>query len=282
MLTITIDWLAGSIQEWTHETQGFLSWLGGSPDIDAVKAQNGYTEAYKTPQGVVIQRNVDRSDMGIHVSFPGSALRDLRNTGMAGAQEVLRRFLNAGGRISRLDLAKDLTGVGFDYERTWKALESREYTGTARSSARMQGHDGGTTIYVGSRQSERFLRLYDKAIESKMDGAQWTRLEIELKGMTARAVATFLNEHENWSSVFDMNVRQMCDLSQLKTWMQFFPDKPVPIGIPKLEKQTDTERWIATQVYPAIMRYAGENPDSEALRTLLTSLMFLLERQPNT
>jgi len=276
LLTITIDWLAGSIQEWTGETQTFLSWLGGSADIDPVKATNGYTEAYKTPQGAVVQRNVDRSDMGIHVSFTGSALRDLRISRMATPKEVLRRFLDAGGRISRLDLAKDLTGVRYPAEKVAQALEARNYVGTARTSSWLRNNTGGFTVYVGSRQSERFLRLYDKANEQGLKGEEWWRLELEFKAMTARAVGDFLNKHDNWSPLFDAQLREMCEMA---LWKPFYSDEPIPIALPKIEKQTDTEKWIATQVYPAIMKYAGENPDSPSLRTLLTSLMFLLDKE---
>ena len=49
----------------------------------------------------------------------------------------------------------------------------------------------GTTLYVGSRQSEKFMRIYDKAAEQGIEG-HWVRVELECKGDYAAAIAPML------------------------------------------------------------------------------------------
>jgi hypothetical protein len=47
--------------------------------------------------------------------------------------------------------------------------------------------DGGFTIYVGSRQSDKMLRLYDKGAEQGQQPETWYRLELEIKAGQADA-----------------------------------------------------------------------------------------------
>lgn len=57
-----------------------------------------------------------------------------------------------------------------------------------RKITRIQNHNGGTTIYVGSRTSELFYRIYNKEAQSgeaEYDGA--VRFEVELKSHAAKA-----------------------------------------------------------------------------------------------
>jgi DNA relaxase NicK len=53
--------------------------------------------------------------------------------------------------------------------------------------------DGGSTLYIGSRVSDRFARLYDKGIEQGTTAAgKWWRLELELKGRRSQSHAEAL------------------------------------------------------------------------------------------
>ena len=50
-----------------------------------------------------------------------------------------------------------------------------------RRPRRADGSLIGETIYVGSRQSRIYWRIYDKALEQKLFGVTWYRSEVELK-----------------------------------------------------------------------------------------------------
>jgi hypothetical protein len=85
------------------------------------------------------------------------------------------------GRTSRLDLAGD-AAAGARHPRWYFDRRVAARTRTRRGAWTLtERGDGGETLYVGSRTSERFLRIY------RRPGA--IRHELELKGDLARLVA---------------------------------------------------------------------------------------------
>lgn len=271
-LTITLDWLAGTVKEQNNETAGFMLWLGMDNDCERLAATNGYAEAARTPYGAIVSWNTNRSDMGTHVVLSGSTLRTIQERTGIGPQEMLRRMCNAGFNISRLDLAKDLVNVPIDYGAIWRDIQQKAYTGTARTFNRIEGATDGVTIYIGSRTSERFLRLYDKAAQTGEKDTPWARLELECKGMSARAMASFLAQEQTWACAFDGQVSEMVNLTNNKDWSLFFNVDDVPIGLPKMEHKSDREKWIDEQVISAVVDHFVKNPDSDAIKRLRQTL----------
>lgn len=162
------------------------------------KGKFGYQQAFIHPFGILVMSNAARPEMGVHVSFSGRALRSLADVGTSGI-ELLEWALNERGRITRLDLAIDVFDQAIDPIALAKCARVLVNPGTARKWSYVQGHDGGTTAYIGSRKSERFLRIYDKAAEQRIQDQNWTRFELELKSDSARAAAnhfTLLSDAE--------------------------------------------------------------------------------------
>jgi len=275
MLTITLDWLAFTYKEDTHEAANWISIYAGPQGSIPIAPTNGYRSAYRTPQGVVVQWNVDREEMGRHVVISGSALRDVLEYYGLDQQTLVQTVLHSGASITRLDLAKDLIGTEISLDSIYKRMERKQTTGTARSFSQIHSINGGNTVYVGSRQSEKFIRIYDKAAQSALQDVQWYRFELETKGMVARALADILGGFEQWASAFNTIAKAMVDISEDKQWKRFFEDQTIEIGIPKLEKKSDREKWIETQVTPAVVKHFLENKDSKAIETLMTLLQFI-------
>lgn len=278
MLSITIDWLAMTFKEFTRETQTFIYGYASAPTVVSASPRNGYRAATTDENGVQVMWNPDRSEMGHHVIFSGSALRHIFERHGISSEAILRAASHAGASFTRLDLAKDAQDVQINLDRTWLELNSRSTHGQARTFGRIQSEDGGYTIYVGSRQSERFLRLYDKAIESKLSDRLWFRLEIETKGMVARAVAASLRSSHNWSGVFDGIVLGMVGEPESIGLEDFFSDGDVAVSLPKIERHSDREKWIESQVIAAVAAHYIDNPTSEAVTRLIATLQ-LIDRQ---
>lgn len=58
-----------------------------------------------------------------------------------------------------------------------------------------RSNDGGCTLYLGQRSSERYSRIYNKHIESKLDHYErCIRFETEFKGESARVVCRALTD----------------------------------------------------------------------------------------
>jgi len=186
----SIDWLSVTFKG-EHTDLDLRKALSFSYPLKAWgrdKGKFGYQQSFIHPFGITVISNHSRPEMGVHVSFSGRALHSLDDVGMTGV-ELLHWSLENGGRVSRIDLAIDVFDVAIDPIELAKSPRMALDPGTARKWSYIKGHDGGTTAYVGSRKSERFLRIYDKAAEQRLQGALWTRFELELKSDSARAAA---------------------------------------------------------------------------------------------
>lgn len=186
----SIDWLSGTFK-------------GGLTDLEVRKATSfgfplktwsqsqprfGYSMAFTHPFGHYVMSNFSRAEMGVHLAFGGRALRSLSEGGIE-AVSLLDWMLKEGGKVTRLDLAIDVFDTPIDPIALAQSERVKEAPGSARKWSFVKGDDGGCTAYIGSRKSERFLRIYDKAAEQKLEGKNWTRFELELKSDAARAAA---------------------------------------------------------------------------------------------
>jgi hypothetical protein len=275
MLSITLDWLAFTIKEMTHDFQTYFHDNFTYQICTPVTARNGYLSAVRNPNGIVCMWNDSRSEMGYHVIMAGSTLIQVCSETNRTQKSIIQEVVKLGCSISRLDLAVDAQDVDCDEHYIYLQSIGGLSRGLARKFSHMQSAGGGNTFYAGSRQSDRFLRMYNKAAEQGLEGVVWHRLEVELKGMVARSVALLLAGDATWSSIFEAVTRRMVDFPGEPQWECFFGRGEVMIGLPKIEKQTDTEKWIETQVTPAVLRYFSEHRDSEACSRLLASLNFL-------
>ena len=129
--------------------------------------------------------------------------------------------------------------------------------------------EGGSTVYVGSRSSQAFGRLYNKRAESKLahyDGC-W-RWEVEWKGDSARATGTFLRDDGDWRNRVAEIVCQFYILRgldpppfQLGAGLPVYPIRP-PTSV---ERQLE---WLRTQVKGTVDELRAEGQSEEVLAAL--------------
>jgi hypothetical protein len=106
-------------------------------------------------------------------------------------------FLGLATHVTRLDLAVTLRDE--DIDRDWTAIAQRQASMDGRVDSgvlkthRIEGTPDGRTLYIGSRSSDRYIRIYDKTAESKgvWPLRSW-RWEIEYKKPRAGLVAARL------------------------------------------------------------------------------------------
>lgn len=186
----TIDWVSSTFKTGISDLDvrkalsfGFplKTWTQTAPKF-------GYKVAFVHPFGIVVMANYARPEMGVHVILTGRSLKELSDRGVPGPK-MLDWVFQEHGKVTRLDLAIDVLGTHIDLMSLGYSARVKDAPGTARKVNFYGGNDG-QTVYVGSRSSEKFMRIYDKAAEQKMQGALWTRFELELKGDSARAAAS--------------------------------------------------------------------------------------------
>lgn len=273
--TICIDWISITFKGDGQNVGKFLALYTPRSESHSATPRNGYTAATVSNSGVLCMWHDNYPEMGYHVIFDGTSLRYLFQHGGVHAEEILKASAHAGGSVTRLDLAEDAQNDGVNMQSIWDSCAKKQTAGTARKFARMNGLDGGDTIYIGSRQSERFVRLYDKAAEMNLPGQDWKRLELELKGMMARAAVDALVHGQSLWSVFDMFIKDAVDIPENRHWRKFFTGRTVDGEMTKIQRVSDRETWIDTQVIKAVMDHYIEHRDSEAVARLIQSLDFI-------
>jgi hypothetical protein len=262
--TVCIDWLSFTAKEGFSDDD-LLSTIAPAADKIAIAPQFGYTTGFACTTGVRFFTHYARLEMGTHYVISGEALRDFAQREIT-SRQILDRCVRSGGRISRLDLAKDAVGEAIDLRHIGALALRKRYTGNAQSATVTTSSHGGYTLYVGSRVSERFARIYDKAAKNGEKG-DWIRAEIETKGRTAQTLARWLAaDGAVWADAFGQIMEKMFMIDDI-TYRDLVHHSAGE-GVPKVQRQPDTEAWIKNQVMPAVTKYLMQHPDSVAIAEL--------------
>lgn len=219
--------------------------------------------------------STSRQDMGFALLASASALSSLER--LNPTQSMLQTMFDTGFReyrCSRLDLAVDIYDGGLLAQKTARAARRQVIKTSARQVSVIEGvvGKGGVTTYIGTRQSARFMRVYDKAVESN-GRVPTSRFELQANKEFAndlwRQIATPTQEALNGTAYAAINglVSSWGDES-IDDALQFvISAKPAPAPEPK----DDAWEWIERQVLPSIQRDWFESPFKNV--TLLAKLI---------
>lgn len=269
--TATIDWLSYTIH-WNQEPlQRFrkvfnheriataLTNVTGAWVPERPRQNYPFVVSSASAPGLSCLASQPDSPMGIHVSWSGSALQTVN------PRAVLRQALAMGANVTRIDIAIDtprwLDLSGMHNELTDGLAETR-----ARDWNLITGRKG-QTLYVGSRTSEKFLRIYDKAAEQGTDYT-WYRIELECKGDFARGVA--LHVDANGYDYYGDIIRGFCNWPINHQWLDLTASPTLLEGIPRPDKTRDTFAWLMKSVVPSVAKLLIE--DHEKFVSFLRSV----------
>ncbi len=258
-VTHTIDWLSFTLPHEVPRFQdlplaGYLatySLAEGVTNWRSDKSRFGYSAAF-SPRfcvGPVVYCWPRDGEQHTHVQWSGSALLSHGR-----ALDLLREVVERGDRVTRLDLALDVRdGV---VHAVYDAFQRGEVSTAARKSVLLRS-DSGDTVYLGSRSSEKFVRVYDKAGQMGVQGP-WVRIELELKGDAAMGIARHIVQEGD--QAIPGTIRSVVDCPTLPWWRRAFEGVPSVWGAPKIARTPDRHAWLLKQVAPAIIAMHRENP----------------------
>ncbi|MGI9251403.1 MAG: replication initiation factor domain-containing protein [Pseudohongiellaceae bacterium] len=177
-------------------------------------------------------------------------------------------------RISRVDLAVTVELPKPDprlAQRGW----DKNATATERQYAMIQNSKNGKTLYVGSRQSDQYGRLYDKGVKDlgREPGEVW-RYEIELKSKP-KNMALLQSMYDRWR----LHGIDSADVTQyVHQWFAVrgvspkFSARGKGMPRPDLEATVMTAekklRWLSQQVRPTITALIDAGLGDAAIRAL--------------
>ena len=300
-LRICCDWMSFNLDGMSvDEVCEFLGY-GEQDYLEMNKGGMGY-RSMRRIKGYNISILYDGSvGMGILVSCSGSAITELvrsyaetkaidtpfgeKGWEFSSAFIDFVQSVNLTGRFTRFDIALDDIGAQYytiDY--LYNLLDSSDFRAKEKKRVVMKmkkylrydpkihgtSEKEGDTLYLGSRRSDTFIRVYDKRLEQKSKtkedlGIDWVRWEIEFKGDRAQQVARAIGEQEEMANVFigvlnnyfciknidDSNISR-CSVDSL--WEKFVcATEKVRLFVAQAEKTLEEkEIWFKTQVAPTL------------------------------
>lgn len=167
-------------------------------EVNTGNAHNGYTSCYifgSDTGAISVMWNDSRADMGISIDFTatGKALYEEIGNWLGlkiDWKEIITVICkNYNGHLSRLDVAIDLINYGFSVNSIYKRLqEEKTYflnTLGNRIDAKRYKAIGSAqevqTLYIGSRRSDAFLRIYNKKFEQMRPNGLYRNIAYECK-----------------------------------------------------------------------------------------------------
>lgn len=297
-LQIKVDWLSFSFLDVAFNAQSVMRFLGflESDFTKLEKGSMGYRDMYKLQGYPLFVLSNGSENMGVFVSCSGQSIYPLLSsfkntltidTPFGSAVEVqkigndtfieLLIAIRKNGKLSRLDIAIDDIGCSyFTCDHVINLVKSGRCVSKFRNMQILKKNkisdfeELGTTIYMGSRQSEIMLRIYDKRKEiiAKTDndvGYDWIRWELELKDNRANSVADLIIAKQNLGyigiGILSNYVRFILSDDERKTrcsihpvWNKFCENvEPLSIYLKPFPKTIEQKRdWIKQQVMPTL------------------------------
>jgi len=162
--------------------------------------------------------------------------------------QIIAAAKRAGCRITRLDVAFDFIGCEETTDAVYAAYEGRQKAGRTLKTQVIYSSTG-TTFYLGSRSSERMLRIYDKGRQQGLD-VTWTRIELELKGALANLNAEAIASDQRIAAAMITDILPLRGMRIVDTLADYADGADVEVVRARVP-ESDTVRWFRTQVLAA-------------------------------
>jgi len=262
----SIDWLAFTIKRTAGQNAfNFVACFDDLGTRREVRSMHGYNRAFRWDFGALMLWHDSKATMGVHFILSGTALRFLHEHGFDG-MFLVHRATSSFAKVTMVHIAMDVINGAFTPEQMYDLFMAKQYNGTSQVASIIRNSYGGQTCYVGSWNSLRFYRFYDKAAEQGIEGFNWKRVELVLKGDYAQEFAyKFASEHEltNAVKIFKGIVRKMANFDN-QDWLASLDGEVDTLSLPK-HKERKTREWLLAQVAPAMARYILETGDEKLI-----------------
>lgn len=240
----TVDWIEGTFKQ---ETRRILP-DELSKEYQQCRPLNGYTEGYKFSDGRLELKNHNRPDMGTHVIWSGDAIRAIPMP----ASNLVEFLYSSAFTFTRIDFAIDAYNFELRPEDATIHIENRAVVTRAkkfpiRGDARLPGY----TQYIGTKASEIFVRIYDKAAEMGVQ-QDYARVELVVRGGRATQAAQTIIRNGDFRPLVLGFVR----FQEWKEWEEVMASDAV--SLPSEKKPSNTEQWLLEQCAPALARLIVE------------------------
>jgi len=253
-LTMTKGWQAGRPEE---TARAALTMLRMGHDLtDGVRP---YPRSYNQAIGnktVTASWHDEQPKMKVCINLTGHQCHEFFTTN-GSLRPVIVDAWSDLMNFTRIDFAVDYFGPDASITELVEAIENDPDSTVARrltpyrqidiEAGQVRRFDSG--VYIGSVKSDRYICVYDKALEQELEGQQWVRIELRSRKEKAQQFAEMAIRDEI-GIVGRSLIREYCypDVG----WWRAALTGPV-VEAPTIgRKQTDTVKWLIDVVAPVL------------------------------
>lgn len=108
---------------------------------------------------------------------------------------------NKQAHLARIDVACDLEDGSIPFKRLWRYTYNRMFICRSKIDPELTCMRQ-EKIYFGSEKSDRFLRIYNKALQMGLPDTDWLRFEFQLRNDNATSFYLNWEQHRNLGKLF--------------------------------------------------------------------------------
>lgn len=190
-----------------------------------------------------------------------------------GSETIFWRTRLVITRCTRLDLqiTTYLPKV-YNARTTYDTLSSLDvdWPGRRLTPHLIQSGDGFDTIYIGSRTSDRFGRIYVKADHKGRPA--YLRFEMELKGSIAQSARDAIAEQRATAKTIlkaELDRLPFAASRALRTFSDLLGSDSTKIRPENVVARNSTLDWLENQVEPAVLRMLASHEHGDRMRAIL-------------
>jgi hypothetical protein len=246
---------------------------------EPIKPYPHYQEAYRLKCGAVV--NMSDSEMqGARIDLSGEVLSNLRKTGWH--DDMLIRELAQSKRkrrTTRADYCFDVHGAGSVRHTVnhWMAGKAKTTFKNAPKGWLDYGTRRGQTIYFGSKESDKFIRVYDKGTEMGLLNEAWLRVELQTRKEQAQALVSD-GIKQDMKTAGRTHIKASLDFPDLQWWQVAMKGDTMEkerVG----RKETNWQAWMNGQVFDSILTHVKNIEDGYFLEQWLAKVAMVVAAQ---
>lgn len=218
-----IDWLTVTFKDISPDVVIMMLGLTGEEWTEKQSFKNGYPldkffgnihiwygaddpKFYKdgfNDNGVWITAEMKaRTDMGVCLNLSGQGCRTFEEHSTVGWISLFEMISKYHGNVTRLDLAYDDHMGVIDIHRFVYDIREQNYRSKSKKHEIVESMDQNTgilgiSVYIGRKESDVMIRVYDKAAERGYTDRHWIRIELQLRHDRAAAALDQLLQRES-------------------------------------------------------------------------------------
>lgn len=253
-LSAKVDYFRATTQDpilikWA--TEGYFSDEKTEPAVPLY----GYAHSLKqTSSGSIYLFGGHTPTMGNCIQISGAAITALMVAENLPSVPALLYVGVEGWKVTRIDVAIDCYSPALRPRHVYAALDRKNMKTVFRSWREIaeKDLDAGHTVYGGGLESEKRIRIYDKAAESGTEGV-WTRYEMVFSGERAAEVWNIVKDCGDDSALLERALellRSVLDFPSWNEWQSVFGSSASIEWTPIPRVESDTWRWLMKQVAP--------------------------------